>query len=143
MFLCHNFTADKCWLLNASVSMSNSSFLQLYKSVALSKPKETLTMKDKNHVTSSNYTEIQVKQGLCTKPATCLFSTLQLFPNMSESRFTVHCMYQLLATTLSQALKHVHMRGNISSWIRQNKVYKDLNLKQYFIKLEIKITFKT
>lgn len=143
MFLHHNFTADKCWLLNASVSMSISSFLQLYTSVALSKPKETLTTKDKNHATSSNYTEIQVKQGLCTKPATCLLTTLQLFPNMSESRFTVHCMYQLLATTLSQALQHVRMRGSISSWIRQHKVYKDLNLKQYFIKLEIKTTFKT
>lgn len=55
----------------------------------------------------------------------------------------IHCLrYISVATISSQALKYAHMRGSISLTIWHRKVYKDLNFKQDFIKLKIKIIFE-
>lgn len=52
-------------------------------------------------------------------PPAC-YSHFQLFPNTSESRFTVHSMYQLLATTSSIEIcayegKYIFMKEALKS----------------------------
>lgn len=55
----------------------------------------------------------------------------------------IYCLqYVSVAIISSQALKYAHLRGSISLTIWHWEVHKDLNFKQDFIKLKIKIMFE-
>lgn len=137
MLQCCNFTEDDCWVLNVSVSMPGSSFLQPCISAALSKAEKTSIMRDKKlcHKFKLLWNSSQARSlyKTCHLPISDTFNHFQIL--LRGDLLLTACISYLLPP---QALKYVHMRS-ISSWMRHWKVYEDLNLKQDFIKLEFKL----
>lgn len=109
-------------------------------SAVLSKAEKPLTMRDKNHHKFKlhwNPSQARSLYKTCHLPVTDTSSYFKTLPK-ADLLFTA-CVGYLLPP---QTSKYVHMRGSISSGMRHWKVYKDLNLKQDFTRLEIKIILK-